>query len=93
MKEIANYFVSRENSGFVEGLNNRIKVLKRRAYGIVDGIHLFQRICLDLNRKICSITEDEEVSKFEKFSDFREKNVYLELFIAKGVVVIGALGW
>ena len=51
MKEIANYFVSRENSGFVEGLNNRLKVLKRRAYGIVDGIHLFQRICLDLNRK------------------------------------------
>ena len=51
MKEIANYFVLRENSGFVEGLNNRLKVLKRRAYGIVDGIHLFQRICLDLNRK------------------------------------------
>ena len=51
MKEIANYFVLGENSGFVEGLNNRIKVLKRRAYGIVDGIHLFQRICLDLNRK------------------------------------------
>jgi len=51
MKEIANYFVFRENSGFVEGLNNRIKVLKRRAYGVVDRIHLFQRICLDLNRK------------------------------------------
>lgn len=49
MNEIANYFISRENSGFVEGLNNRIKVLKRRAYGIVDGIHLFQRISLDLN--------------------------------------------
>ena len=50
MCEIANYFVARENSGFVEGLNNRIKVLKRRAYGIVDGIHLFQRISLDLER-------------------------------------------
>ena len=50
MSEIANYFVSRESSGFVEGLNNRIKVLKRRAYGIVDRVHLFQRICLDLNR-------------------------------------------
>jgi len=50
MYEIANYFVSRENSGFVEGLNNRIKVLKRRAYGIVDSVHLFQRISLDLNR-------------------------------------------
>ena len=50
LKEIANYFVFRENSGFVEGLNNRIKVLKRRAYGIVDRIHLFQRLYLDLNR-------------------------------------------
>ena len=50
MCEIANYFVARENSGFVEGLNNRLKVLKRRAYGIVDGIHLFRRISLDLER-------------------------------------------
>ncbi|NDE11891.1 MAG: hypothetical protein EBZ95_15235, partial [Chitinophagia bacterium] len=27
---ILNYFKSRKNSGFVEGLNNKIKVLKRR---------------------------------------------------------------
>ena len=47
-KEIANYFVSRENSGFVEGLNNRIKVLKRRCYEIVDRVHLFRRISLDI---------------------------------------------
>jgi len=46
--EIANYFVSRENSGFVEGFNNRIKVLKRRCYGIVDRVHLFRRIALDI---------------------------------------------
>lgn len=46
--EVANYFVSRENSGFVEGLNNRIKVIKRRCYGIVDRDHLFKRISLDL---------------------------------------------
>lgn len=46
--EVANYFVKRENSGFVEGFNNRIKVLKRRCYGIVDREHLYQRISLDL---------------------------------------------
>ena len=46
--EIANYFVERENSGFVEGFNNRIKVLKRRCYGIIDRTHLYQRISLDL---------------------------------------------
>ena len=48
LTEIANYFVARENSGFVEGLNNRIKVIKRRCYGLVDKNHLFQRITLEL---------------------------------------------
>ncbi|MGC3834751.1 transposase [Moritella viscosa] len=28
--QIANYFKGRKNSGFVEGLNNKIKVMKRR---------------------------------------------------------------
>ena len=46
--EILNYFVARESSGFVEGLNNKIKVLKRRCYGITNIAHLFQRIFLDL---------------------------------------------
>lgn len=46
--EIANYFVERHSSGFVEGLNNKIKVIKRRCYGILNAEHLFQRIHLDL---------------------------------------------
>lgn len=46
--EILNYFDGRSNSGFVEGLNNKIKVLKRRCYGIFNLKHLFQRISLDL---------------------------------------------
>jgi transposase len=45
---IANYFIKRLNSGFVEGLNNKIKVIKRRCYGILNVAHLFQRIFLDL---------------------------------------------
>lgn len=49
MEEIANYFVQRRTSGFVEGLNNKIKVLKRRCYGITNRDHLFQRVYLDLN--------------------------------------------
>lgn len=48
MDEITNYFHHRSNSGFVEGLNNRIKVIKRRCYGILNVSHLFQRIYLDL---------------------------------------------
>lgn len=47
-EEIANYFLARNNSGFVEGLNNKIKVLKRRCYGIFNLSHLFQRLFLDL---------------------------------------------
>lgn len=46
--EILNYFVARESSGFVEGLNNKIKVIKRRCYGITNVAHLFQRIYIDL---------------------------------------------
>ena len=48
LEEISNYFVKRETSGFVEGLNNKIKVIKRRCYGILNKEHLFQRISLDL---------------------------------------------
>lgn len=48
MHEISNYFIDRQSSGFVEGLNNKIKVIKRRCYGILNIKHLFQRIYLDL---------------------------------------------
>jgi transposase len=46
--DIANYFILRKSSGFVEGLNNKIKVIKRRCYGIFRLDHLFQRIFLDI---------------------------------------------
>jgi transposase len=45
---IANYFIDRHTSGFVEGFNNKLKVIKRRCYGILNVTHLFQRIQLDL---------------------------------------------
>jgi transposase len=48
LEEITNYFLQRHNSGFVEGLNNKLKVLKRRCYGIFNLGHLFQRLFLDL---------------------------------------------
>lgn len=47
-EEITNYFIDRLNSGFVEGLNNKIKTLKRRCYGIRNITSLFQRLHLDL---------------------------------------------
>lgn len=47
--EICNYFINRYSSGFVEGFNNKVKVLKRRCYGIFNLGHLFQRIFLDFS--------------------------------------------
>ena len=47
-KEILNYFDDRHTSGFVEGFNNKIKVIKRRCYGILNTEHWFQRIYLDM---------------------------------------------
>ncbi len=49
LEPISNYFLERLTSGFVEGFNNRVKVLKRRCYGIFDVEHLFQRLTLDLH--------------------------------------------
>jgi len=46
--EIINYFVNRLSSGFVEGLNNKVKTIKRRCYGILKVTTLFQRLYLDL---------------------------------------------
>jgi len=45
---IANYCINRQTSGFVEGLNNKIKVLKRCCYGLRNVVRLFQRLTLDL---------------------------------------------
>lgn len=49
LDKITNYFLERLTSGFVEGFNNRVKVLKRRSYGIFNVEHIFQRLNLDIN--------------------------------------------
>ena len=57
--QILNYFNGRYNSRFVEGLNNKIRVIRRRCYGLLDSGRLFQRLFLDLegyrdtNKLIC----------------------------------------
>ena len=45
---ILNYFKNRKTSGFVEGLNNKIKLIKRRCYGFFKVESFFQRLILDL---------------------------------------------
>jgi len=56
-EEITNYFVQRESSGFVEGVNNKIKVMKRRCYGIFDLKRLYQRLYLDFGgyERFCNV--------------------------------------
>jgi transposase len=49
LDEITNYFRGRQTSGFVEGFNNRVKVLTRRCYGLFNIGRLFQRLTLDLH--------------------------------------------
>ena len=48
LNKIANYFTNRLTSGFVEGLNNKIKTMKRRCYGVLRTEAWFQRLYLDL---------------------------------------------
>lgn len=45
-QEILNYFDHRYTNGFVEGKNNRIKVIKRMAYGYRNNSNFRQRILL-----------------------------------------------
>ena len=45
---ILNYFEGRQSSGFVEGLNNKLKLLKRRCFGLDDPVELFRRLWLDI---------------------------------------------
>ncbi len=49
LDKIANYFADRLSSGFVEGLNNKAKTVKRRCYGILRTTTLFQRLYLELD--------------------------------------------
>ena len=47
LEQIANYFQQRANSGFVEGLNNKLKTITRRSYGLQRVDSLFRRLWLD----------------------------------------------
>ena len=48
--QILNYFESRQTSGVVEGINNKARVVTKRAYGIKSADTLWTRLILDLNR-------------------------------------------
>lgn len=49
-EEILNYFKARQTSGGVEGINNKARVIIKRAYGLKSADSLWTRLILDLNR-------------------------------------------
>jgi transposase len=49
-EEILNYFDAGQTSGPVEGINNKARVILRRAYGLKSADSLWTRLILDLNR-------------------------------------------
>jgi transposase len=49
-EEILNYFEARQTSGPVEGLNNKARVILKRAYGLKSTDSLWTRLILDVNR-------------------------------------------
>ncbi len=50
-ENILNYFTHRVTSGSVEGLNNKIKVIKRRGFGFRNIANFAKRLFLDINYK------------------------------------------
>jgi transposase len=44
LDNICNYFLNRTTSGVMEGLNNRIKLIKRQAYGFLNFINFRSRL-------------------------------------------------
>src|SRR5450759_1950664 len=49
-EQILNYFESGQNSGVVEGINNKARVVPKRAYGIKSADTLWTRLFLHLDR-------------------------------------------
>ena len=49
-EQILNYFEAGQTSGVVEGINNKARVVTKRAYGIKPADTLWTRLFLDLDR-------------------------------------------
>lgn len=49
-EQILSYFDRRQSSGVVEGINNKARVVTKRAYGIKSASTLWTRLFLDLDR-------------------------------------------
>jgi len=64
---ILNYFEARQTSAAVEGINNKARVITKRAYGLKSAAGLWTRLILDLNRASeaigCSIEQIRQMAR------------------------------
>ena len=64
---ILNYFDARQTSAAVEGINNKARVITKRAYGLKSAAGLWTRLILDLNRASeaigCSIEQIRQMAR------------------------------
>jgi hypothetical protein len=58
---ILNYFEGRHTSGPVEGINNKARVITKRAYGLKSAASLWTRLVLDLNLAAEAVGQTIEV--------------------------------
>jgi transposase len=65
--EILNYFDARQTSAAVEGINNKARVITKRAYGLKSAQSLWNRLILDLNRASeaigCTIEQIRQIAQ------------------------------
>jgi hypothetical protein len=55
-EQILNYFDAYETSAAVEGLNNKARVIIKRAYGLKSAASLWARLVLEVNKVIGTAT-------------------------------------
>jgi len=84
---LANYFKNRRNSGFVEGLNNLIKVVKRRCYGIFKTETLFQRWVKLQERGYAVASCGRDGGRPTEFGHQRSASNHLRRLLSKAMVV------
>lgn len=69
-EEILNYFDGRHTSGPVEGINNKARVITKRAYGLKSASSLWTRLVLDLNLAAAAVGQTIDAIR-EIVSTFR----------------------
>ena len=58
---ICNYFISRASSGVMEGINNKIKQIKRQAYGFTNFENFRTRLLAHFSKEKVSVNKTDQL--------------------------------